>query len=162
MKDFLYELSKSVQGNLTITEVILLIGAGAISLYGRRKYKVLPFLYGVFLIVYITLLRRMPGYREEIRFQLQLWNSAGILAGNVWNVLLYFPFGWAATRVWKKMDWTRITLMGIVLSGLCELLQFLTACGTADLNDLFSNGIGAAAGAITARGFDRKDHKGQK
>ena len=89
MEAFLYELSKSVQGNMTFEEVLLLISAGAVSMYGRRKWKTLPFLYSIFLIVYITLLRRSPGYREEIQLYLQLWANAGTLAGNVWNVLLY-------------------------------------------------------------------------
>ena len=91
MEAFLYELSKSAQGNMTFEEVLLLISAGAVSMYGRRKWKTLPFLYSIFLIVYITLLRRSPGYREEIQLYLQLWANAGTLAGNVWNVLLYLP-----------------------------------------------------------------------
>ena len=77
MEAFLYELSKSAQGNMTFEEVLLLISAGAVSMYGRRKWKMLPFLYSIFLIVYITLLRRSPGYREEIQLHLQLWANAG-------------------------------------------------------------------------------------
>ncbi len=157
MEAFLYELSKSVQGNLTFEEVLLLISAGAVSMYGRRKWKTLPFLYSIFLIVYITLLRRSPGYQEEIQLHLQLWANAGTLAGNVWNVLLYLPFGWTAAKVWEKMDWIGIMLTGVGLSCLCEFLQFWTARGTADLNDILSNGIGAATGAIAVCWLDRKE-----
>ena len=157
MEAFLYELSKSAQGKLTFEEVLLLISAGAVSMYGRRKWKTLPFLYSIFLIVYITLLRRSPGYREEIQLHLQLWANAGTLAGNVWNVLLYLPFGLTAAKVWKKKDWAGIALMGAGLSSLCEFLQFWTARGMADLNDIFSNGIGAATGAIAVCWLDRNE-----
>lgn len=34
MEAYLYELSKSVQGNLTFEEVLLLISAGVVSVYG--------------------------------------------------------------------------------------------------------------------------------
>lgn len=90
------------------------------------------------------------------QLHLQLWANAGTLAGNVWNVLLYLPLGWTAAKVWEKMDWIGIMLTGVGLSCLCEFLQFWTARGTADLNDIFSNGIGAATGAIVVCWIDRK------
>ena len=39
--------------------------------------------YGVFLILYITLLRREPGYNENIRLYLKLWPDADVWAGNL-------------------------------------------------------------------------------
>ena len=57
--------------------------------------------YCVFLILYITLLRRAPGYNESIRLRLKLWTNAGVWAGNLLNLLLYIPYG-ATSWQWKK------------------------------------------------------------
>lgn len=47
----------------------------------QKKHPSFPPIYCVFLILYITLLRRAPGYNESIRLRLKLWPNAGIWAG---------------------------------------------------------------------------------
>ena len=83
--------------------------------------------------------------------------NAGTLAGNVWNVLLYLPFGWTAAKVWEKMDWIGIMLTGVGSPVCVNFCNFWTSRGTADLNDILSNGIGAATGAIAVCWLDRKE-----
>lgn len=88
----------SISVNLTICESVLLVSFAVIVWFGRKDKPYLLVFYGVFLILYITLLRREPGYNENIRLYLKLWPDADVWAGNLLNVVLYIPFGWAVQR----------------------------------------------------------------
>ena len=98
----------------------------------------------MFLILYITLLRRAPGYNENIRVHLKLWPNAGVWAGNLLNLILYIPFGWTG-QGWKS-NGKRIVVAAFLLSVGCEVLQYFTGRGMADVNDILFNTLGAAAG----------------
>ena len=98
----------------------------------------------MFLILYITLLRRAPGYNENIRLHLKLWPNAGVWAGNLLNLILYGPFGWTSQR-WKA-NRKRIVIAAFVLSVCCEVLQYVTGRGMADVNDILFNTLGTAVG----------------
>lgn len=105
--------------------------------------------YGVFLILYITLLRREPGYNENIRLYLKLWPDADVWAGNLLNVVLYIPFGWAVQR-WKQSRKISIG-SAFLLSVCCELLQYVTGRGMTDVNDILFNTIGSVVGVYLAK-----------
>lgn len=105
--------------------------------------------YGVFLILYITLLRREPGYNENIRLYLKLWPDADVWAGNLLNVVLYIPFGWAIQR-WKQIRKIS-TGSAFLLSVCCELLQYVTGRGMTDVNDILFNTIGSVVGVYLAK-----------
>lgn len=102
----------------------------------------------MFLILYITLLRRAPGYNESIRLHLKLWPNAGVLAGDFLNLILYVPLGWTSQR-WKP-NRKRIVVAAFMLSVFCEVLQYFTGRGMADVNDILFNTLGAAAGVWLA------------
>ena len=61
----------SISVNLTICESVLLVSFAVIVWFGRKDKPYLLVFYGVFLILYITLLRREPGYNENIRLYLE-------------------------------------------------------------------------------------------
>ena len=105
--------------------------------------------YGVFLILYITLLRREPGYNENIRLYLKLWPDADVWAGNLLNVVLYIPFGWAIQR-WKQSRKIS-TGSAFLLSVCCELLQYVAGRGMTDVNDILFNTIGSVVGVYLAK-----------
>ena len=148
MREFVYQIHCSTSANLTVGEGIILIGLGLLAWLNRRDKKWFPTTYSVFLIFYITLLRRAPEYNENIRLHLKLCSNAGVWAGNLLNLILYVPFGWTGQR-WK-MNRKRIIAAAFLLSVCCEELQYFTGRGMADVNDVLFNTLGAVVGAWIA------------
>ena len=114
----------------------------------KRKHWLLS-IYSTFLILYITLLRRAPGYNEIAHFQLKLWLNVDIWVGNLLNLALYIPFGVTSWQ-WKH-DGKKIVFAGVALSIFCELMQYLTKRGMADVNDVLFNTLGAFVGVCIAK-----------
>ena len=140
--------------NLTWSEIFLLSAlAGGAWLMAKRRHESVV-LYSIFLILYITLLRRAPGYDEQIHWNLRFIENADDLAGMGLNVLLYFPFGcscgyWLEQKRWSW--WRAVVLAGLTaleLSVGCEALQYATGRGWADANDVICNTAGAVIGIM--------------
>ena len=144
MCQFIHQIHRSTSANLTAGECIILIALGLLAWLNRKDKQWLLTVYSVFLILYITLLRRAPGYNENIRLHLKLWPNAGVWAGNLLNLILYIPFGWTG-QGWKS-NGKRIVVAAFLLSVGCEVLQYFTGRGMADVNDILFNTLGAAAG----------------
>lgn len=144
MWNLLHQIHYSTSANLTVGECVILIVLGLLAWFNRKDRQWLPTAYSVFLILYITLLRRAPGYNENIRLHLKLWPNAGVWAGNLLNLILYVPFGWTSQR-WKA-NRKRIVIAAFVLSVCCEVLQYVTGRGMADVNDILFNTLGTAVG----------------
>lgn len=98
MRELLYQIHYSTSANLTIPEIAILVAIGLLAWLNRKEKSWIPTAYSVFLIFYITLLRRALGYNENIRLHLKLWPNAGVWAGNLLNLILYIPFGWTSQR----------------------------------------------------------------
>lgn len=145
MRELLHQIHYSTSANLTVPEIVILIALGLLAWLNRKKKSWLPMAYSVFLILYITLLRRAPGYNENIRLHLKLWPNAGVWAGNLLNLVLYIPFGRTSQR-WQP-NRKKIVVAAFMLSVCCEVLQYFTGRGMADVNDMLFNMLGAAAGA---------------
>ena len=148
MNELLHQIHYSTSANLSVLEGLILVAIGLIAWTNRKKQQWLPAGYSTFLILYITLLRRAPGYNENIRLHLKLWPDAGLWAGNLLNLILYIPFGWTSW-IWKHNS-KKTIMAAFVLSVACETLQYLTGRGTADVNDILFNTLGAAAGVWLA------------
>ena len=148
MWNLLHQIHYSTSANLTVGECVILIVLGLLAWFNRKDRQWLPTAYSVFLILYITLLRRAPGYNENIRLHLKLWPNAGVWAGNLLNLILYVPFGWTSQR-WKA-NRKRIVIAAFMLSVCCEVLQYFTGRGMADVNDVLFNILGAAVGVWLA------------
>lgn len=148
MPDIIRQLHRSTSANLTVPEIVILVALGLLAWLNRKEKSWLPTAYSVFLILYITLLRRAPGYNENIRLHLKLWPNAGVWAGNLLNLILYFPFGWTSQK-WKP-NRKRIVIAAFILSVCCEVLQYFTGRGMADVNDVLFNTLGAAVGVWLA------------
>lgn len=149
MPKLVYQFHYAASANLPSTEVIMLIVLGLAAMFMRKKWNWMPTTYTGFLIFYITLFRRVPGYRESILLPLRLYPSLGIWVGNLLNLILYIPFGWAAQE-WKRNP-KAVILASFFLSVFCETMQYLTARGQADANDILFNTLGAALGVLLAR-----------
>ena len=144
MRELLHQIHYSTSANLTVPEIAILVSLGLLAWFNRKEKSWLPTVYSVFLILYITLLRRAPGYNENSRLHLKLWPNAGVWAGNLLNLILYVPLGWTSQR-WKP-NRKRIVIAAFMLSVCCEVLQYFTGRGMADVNDILFNTLGAAVG----------------
>ena len=144
MRELLHQIHYSTSANLSIVECVILIALGLLAWLDHKEKSWLPTVYSVFLILYITLLRRAPGYNENIRLHLKLWPNVGVWAGNLLNLILYVPFGWTSQR-WKS-NRKRIVVAAFMLSVCCEVLQYFTGRGMADVNDILFNTLGAVVG----------------
>lgn len=153
MSEFITQIYHAMSSNLTALEAFILV---AVVLVVRSIHYRIPWTptgYTVFLIIYITLLRRAPGYRERTLLLLRLQPVLGIWVGNILNLILYIPFGWAA-QCWKRSS-KMVILAGVSLSVSCETIQYLTARGQADLNDMLFNTLGTALGVWLAGRINR-------
>lgn len=59
------------------------------------------------------------------------------------------PYGVTSWQ-WKRKG-KKIVGIGFALSVFCEMTQYLTGCGMADVNDVLFNTLGAVAGACIAK-----------
>ena len=150
----IHQIYYTVSKNLSTLEIILLLFSIIIVLCNRRKYPYIPPLYSVFLILYITLLRRAPGFNVSICFKLKLRPNAVVWAGNLLNLVLYVPYG-VTSWLWKR-EAQKIVAVGFALSVSCEVLQYLTGRGMADVNDVLFNALGAVVGVwISAKVYSK-------
>lgn len=148
--------------NLTIQEGAVLV----VLLWIIWKYrKVSPYAmvaYSIFIIIYITLLRRTPVYDSQIRLKIGNWRKSEFWSGTVLNICLYIPLGYSGYRCQKMAGRKnhkrqhiifREILAGVSLAVCCETLQYVTGRGMADINDVLFNAIGACVGVALAYYF---------
>ena len=151
MRSLIHQIHYATSANLSIPEIFLLLLLAIIAWHASKEHHSFPLVYSVFLILYITLLRRAPGFNESIRLRLKLWSNAGVWAGNLLNLILYVPYG-ATCWQWRR-EGKKIVAVGFALSVFCEGLQYLTGRGMADVNDVFFNTLGAAVGVWLTKKF---------
>lgn len=143
------ELAYRISANLSRLEMVCLSTLALMVWLSGRKHPMIPVVFSIFLILHITLLRRTPGYDETIKIHLRLLPNVDVWAGNLLNLLLFVPFGWAMRR-WKASG-KKIIIVGFGLSLFCEVMQYLTGRGWADANDIVFNTAGTAAGVWIAK-----------
>ena len=117
-------------------------------LAGKKGNLVLLVLYLGF-IAYMTLMSREAMY-PEARLE-PFWAYRNFFAsratrlGILENIWLFVPLGIILCRL-RGNPW--IVLAGVGVSVCVEILQYLTGLGSAELDDVISNGLGAALGFI--------------
>ena len=93
---------------------------------------------------------------EPVRVHIGEWKEAGFWAGGILNILLYVPFGYTCYRYItgkvekKQYVMTNIVLAGACLSIACEMTQYITKRGCADINDVLFNILGIIVGVALA------------
>jgi CDP-glycerol glycerophosphotransferase len=120
----------------------------------RRQSAALTAL-SVYLSLSFAMLLFARSQKVTRRFTLRLfWSYRAIAEGrlyllhqDVFNVLLFIPFGLLCMMAERKPDFRKTLGLGAALSLLGELLQGLTARGLFELDDLFHNILGTAMGA---------------
>ena len=151
MWKIIQQLCENIRGNLTVYEAVVLMMTALGSWRCHGKNRVIPVGYSIFLILYITLLRRAPEYNEAIRYHISFLPDVKVWAGNLLNVILYVPLGGTIYNMVASIKGTAFA--ALLSSVLCEIIQYFTHRGVADINDVLFNLIGACAGALLFRAF---------
>ena len=149
MTGFLQGLREGISGNLSALEAAALLVLAVLAWLARKQFPMIPAIYSVFLVLYITLLRRAPGYDEEIRWHLAFWSGVGLWAGNLLNLALFVPLGWTAAGLTKRRakGILFVVLFAFTLSLCSEIAQYLLRRGQADSSEIVFTTLGAAVGA---------------
>lgn len=136
---------KNIINNTTPIEAIAILAIFALGLaYSRKKpseqrRKVL-FAFGLALILYTTLLRRIPGAigkpASTARLELVGFNLSGCLL----NALLFVPLGLSL----RRRSWWFPLLVSVGI----EIIQQITHLGMFDVWDILANAIGGLLGIV--------------
>lgn len=152
---------KTITANLTGTEMaVIALSWAVLALLGKWRgwpkgyHRGLDAAASVFLVVYITLLRRAPSYRRQVRWLPVMAGerlSLAMMAGYGMNILLYLPLGMSLTRfAWLCKRRRLAVFLCLALSLSCEALQYATMRGMADGMDVICNMVGASLGVRIA------------
>ena len=154
LRNFLYAHPRSV--------IFFAFAAALAAVFaGKRTGAVLTALYLAF-IVYMTLMYRAEG-ESRARFELfwsyrQFFDSAILRLEILNNIWLFIPMGAMLSqfmRGWKAV------LCALLCSAAVEIVQYYTGLGLCELDDVVSNTLGAATGAVLAAGINRIRHRKQ-
>ena len=145
-----FSLKNLLHNQPAIAILTAMVMVAASLIFGKRvNYVLLVIALGG--IVFMTLMNRSSG---AARAQLGLFYSyrrffsdytiRKEILDNIW---LFIPLGTVLYRLWPKR-W--IWVVPVVLSVGIEGFQYVTGLGTAELDDVISNGIGGAMGIAVA------------
>ena len=81
--------------------------------------------------------------------------ARGGLGFFVLNVLLFAPLGAVLRLRYPRIDWWRIALVGLLVSGVIEALQLLHPVRGTNVDDVLSNAAGTVLGAWLAQPLGR-------
>lgn len=88
------------------------------------------------------------------QLDLKLWSNEGRWAEDFLNLLLYVPFG--MTNWQGRGNGKKIVMGGFAMSVFCEVMQYLTGRGMADVNDVLFNTLWAFVGVCIAKWIARE------
>lgn len=163
---FLYSIHYNFAHNLSYGEAVCLLALAVLVCFLRKRVPWAAVAYSVFLILYITLIRRSPGTTGILLMQPRSWVNPAKLAAMMLNALLYFPLGMTVVRFLREvvlprnvsqqrrnryrkwLSWGLLIIGSLVLSGVCEVIQYYTGRGWADINDVIANVFGMVLGMI--------------
>lgn len=114
-------------------------------------------------IFYITILSRAPALAHTVK-PIPLWSYLDWLRGNqsrglsiLLNIILFTPLGYMLASG-KKRKWIPVGLC-FLSSVSIEIIQYLTYRGFFDIDDIISNCIGGAGGALIYRAVGERFNK---
>lgn len=177
ISSFLYCIHDNFTHNLSYGEVVCLLALAVLVWLLRKRVPWAAVAYSVFLILYITLIRRSPGTTGILLMQPRSWVNPAELAAAMLNALLYLPFGVTGARFLcevvlsrnasqprrsryrKWLSWGLLIIGSLTLSVACEVIQYYTGRGWADINDVLENVFGMVLGMAFGNIRVRRDKK---
>lgn len=130
---------------ISVILVALTIAFGSMFL-SKKANAALLFIY-IFFIIYMTLMYRVG--REPRIELLPFWSYKQFLADAtlreeiLFNIWLFIPLGAILGRLLSN---AYAIALSIITSAFVEVVQFFSGTGLCELDDLFSNGLGAIVG----------------
>lgn len=128
--------------SLAIVGIMFLISA-LISKAGNKKLLILY----IAVILYLTLLNRSESHRS-VNLRL-FWSYRHLFYDKYLrfeilnNILLFAPLGFILSRIYPT--W-KIIFVPVILSMGIELIQYISARGLLEIDDVISNGLGGLVG----------------
>ena len=177
ISSFLYSIHYNFAHNLSYGEAVCLFALAVLVWLLRKRVPWAAVAYSVFLILYITLIRRTPGATGILLMQPRSWVNQAELAAMMLNALLYFPLGVTVVRFLREavllrnvsqqrrnrygkwLSWGLSIIGSLALSVACEVIQYYTGRGWADINDVIANVFGMVLGMIFGNIRVRRDRK---
>ena len=62
------------------------------------------------------------------------------------NLIMFMPFGFLLPQCIKKKSFWKVVLLGCITSVVFEIVQYITALGLCDIDDVILNTVGVAIG----------------
>ena len=117
----------------------------------ENKQGIICVIICVLCIFFVTLFSRAPTL-SRVTHLIPLWSytSYGHWKQIVLNICLFIPLGYSLALVFSISRHPRLwpILLALLVSAIVEAAQFLTYRGMLDVDDLISNGLGAAVGLL--------------
>ncbi|HIY26116.1 MAG TPA: VanZ family protein [Candidatus Acutalibacter pullistercoris] len=101
---------------------------------------------------YLTGAAPLGGETSELQAQFLQSLALSNLLG---NLVLFFPLGVYARLFWNRLPLWASALLPAAASLCVEVLQYATAWGVADIDDLLLNAMGGALGVLVCQGVYR-------
>lgn len=146
-----------------IIAVFLMLWLRFIKDKNKSFVSLLALLMSIFFVLAVTVLSRDFGSVRELSLTpFASWaeyfngNNAEYLRTNIFNMLLFMPFGASIYALgYKKISLKACLIItvaaSLVLSVSVEGAQFLLQCGEAETDDIIHNVLGAVFGVLLAR-----------
>ena len=137
IKTFVYNHSEFV----ILTAMMLVI----LSALTGKKMNLLMLILYIGVIVYFTLMYRESGGSKIflLRSYSRFFVNAEMRASIIKNIWLFVPLGSILSRLCPRKT---VLFVPIILSVFIETIQYFTGMGLCELDDVISNGLGAAIG----------------
>lgn len=186
MNDYLRYILYELENSLGLVMLALILAVAVIAViylvFKKKHGKEKKFPWGkivlslilagyLLLVVYATLLRGHSTFIRVYNLHLfrawwEAWNKFSVMnwANVLLNVALFVPLGGLLPLLWKKCRKWYVTLpIGFGLSLAIELVQLASCLGSCDVDDLFTNTLGAVIGYFCTMAFlslfNEKGHK---
>lgn len=105
-------------------------------------------------VLWMTILNRTPSTVRQFEIQ-PFWAIKELIEKNpeafedillyLENILLFIPFGFLLCSL-KRLGWKRTLTVGLLVSTMIELVQYVFGLGLAEIDDLTANTFGTMLG----------------
>ena len=132
--------------------LVLILSYNGLRERTRMFWVLLLFVYILLLFCSMVIFRADSMNFERHNFQL-FWSYKAIMIGrndliveNLMNVLAFLPVGVLLELAFRSMNWRKTVILGLFLSLVIEILQFMFKKGFSELDDVMHNTFGCILG----------------
>lgn len=144
-KNVPYSIFEDLAIGFCLGTVIILVLYGVKN--GLRYLSGLLLAEYVFLLFCTTIVYRR--FNKKLGYELHPFWSYGrddLIAENVMNVVVFVPVGLLLGCAFKNMTWWKVIMIGVFVSLIIEIMQFMYKRGFAEIDDVMHNTLGCLIG----------------